>query len=43
MLIFINPAGFERCLEELSKLPPGPPDVAKVTAICAKYGCKILA
>jgi mannose-6-phosphate isomerase-like protein (cupin superfamily) len=43
ILIIINPAGFERCLEELSKLPPGPPDIAKVTAICAKYGCKILA
>lgn len=43
VLIIINPAGFERCLEELSKLPPGPPDIAKVSAICAKYGCKILA
>ena len=43
ILIIISPAGFERCLEELSQLPPGPPDIAKVTAICAKYGCKILA
>ena len=42
ILIIISPAGFERCLEELSQLPPGPPDIAKVTAICAKYGCKIL-
>ena len=41
ILIIINPAGFERCLEELGQLPPGSPDVAKVTAICAKYGCKI--
>jgi mannose-6-phosphate isomerase-like protein (cupin superfamily) len=43
ILIIINPAGFERCLEELGQLPPGPPDIANVTAICAKYGCKILA
>ena len=41
ILTIINPAGFERCLEELSKLPPGPPDLAAIGAICAKYGCRI--
>jgi quercetin dioxygenase-like cupin family protein len=38
----IFPAGIEHMFEELNQLPPGPPDFAAVTAICAKYGVTIL-
>ena len=41
VFVIINPGGFERCFEEMGNLPPGPPDIAKISAICAKYGCKI--
>ena len=37
-LITVVPAGNEVMFQELSELPPGPPDIAKITAICAKYG-----
>lgn len=32
------PAGMEHMFSELGKLPPGPPDFAKVSQICAEYG-----
>ncbi|SDQ07297.1 cupin domain-containing protein [Flagellimonas zhangzhouensis] len=32
------PAGIEVMFAELAQLPPGPPDFAKVTEICAKQG-----
>ncbi|NNC70136.1 MAG: cupin domain-containing protein [Flavobacteriaceae bacterium] len=32
------PAGIEFMFEELGKLPPGPPDLEKVSEICAKHG-----
>ncbi len=32
------PAGIEIMFAELGKLPPGPPDLAKVSEICAKHG-----
>lgn len=32
------PAGIEVMFAELASLPPGPPDFAKVTEICAKQG-----
>jgi hypothetical protein len=28
----------ETMLEELSQLPPGPPDFGQVVAICTRYG-----
>lgn len=38
MLVTIAPAGMDTMLEELSRLPPGPPDLAKVGEIVARYG-----
>jgi mannose-6-phosphate isomerase-like protein (cupin superfamily) len=38
VLVIVSPSGLEKCFEELDRLPPGPPDVAKVSAICKKYG-----
>ncbi|WP_133273845.1 cupin domain-containing protein [Hymenobacter radiodurans] len=38
----IFPAGIERMFEELNQLPPGPPDFARITQICASYGVTIL-
>ena len=36
-MLSIFPAGLEKMFEELSQLPPGPPDLQKVGEICAKY------
>ncbi len=38
MITSAFPAGIEHMFRELSKLPPGPPDFEKVTAICGKHG-----
>jgi quercetin dioxygenase-like cupin family protein len=37
-LVVISPAGFEKFLEALSRLPPGPPDMATLTRLAAEYG-----
>jgi hypothetical protein len=36
-LVTITPAGFERFLEELSRLPPGPSDLQALQGIARKY------
>jgi len=36
-MLSIFPAGLEKMFEELSQLPPGPPDLEKVGQICGKY------
>lgn len=36
------PAGIEVMFEELGKLPPGPPDFAKVSEICGRFGIKFV-
>lgn len=36
-LVWASPAGIETMFEELSALPPGPPDFAKVAEICARH------
>lgn len=38
VILSVFPAGIEIMFEELSSLPAGPPDFAKVSAICANYG-----
>jgi mannose-6-phosphate isomerase-like protein (cupin superfamily) len=39
MIIVITPGGFEKCLQELSKLPAGgPPPMENIIAIGSKYG-----
>ncbi|MFO0827918.1 MAG: cupin domain-containing protein [Phycisphaerales bacterium] len=40
LLIAVTPAGMEHMFAELDKLPPRPPDFAKVAAICARFGVK---
>ncbi|THD69801.1 cupin domain-containing protein [Robertkochia marina] len=42
MHLDIYPAGLENMFEELSALPPGPPDLEKVAGICGKYGVKFV-
>ncbi|GAB5399235.1 MAG: hypothetical protein Aureis2KO_08200 [Aureisphaera sp.] len=41
-MLSIFPAGLEGMFGELAELPAGPPDMEKVTAICAKYGLKFV-
>ncbi|MES2705727.1 MAG: cupin domain-containing protein [Verrucomicrobiota bacterium] len=36
-LVWASPSGIETMFEELSALPPGPPDFAKVSEICGRY------
>jgi len=38
MRVSIVPAGAEQMFVELSILPPGPPDMEKVSQICRRYG-----
>lgn len=45
MLILATPGGFEHFVEELSQpmtAQPGPPDMAKLTAVAAKYEIDVL-
>jgi quercetin dioxygenase-like cupin family protein len=37
-LLMVFPAGAERMFVELSELPAGPPDMAKVLEICGRFG-----
>jgi quercetin dioxygenase-like cupin family protein len=37
-LLSVYPAGAENMFRELSKLPPGPPNMSVVAEICSKYG-----
>lgn len=38
----IFPAGLEHMFEELGALPPGPPDMEKVTEICGRYNIRFV-
>jgi quercetin dioxygenase-like cupin family protein len=42
LLAVITPGGFEKFLAELSLLPPGPPDLAKVAAIGREYALEFV-
>jgi quercetin dioxygenase-like cupin family protein len=37
-LLSVYPAGAENMFRKLNELPPGPPDMEKITKICAEYG-----
>lgn len=41
-ILSVFPAGLESMFEELGKLPPGPPDFAKISDICGRYGITFL-
>ncbi len=41
-MLSVFPAGLEDMFSELSQLPSGPPDMKKVTDICAKYKLKFV-
>ncbi|MEX0362082.1 cupin domain-containing protein [Flagellimonas sp.] len=41
-MLSIFPAGLEGMFAELAELPPGPPNMEKVTAICGKYNLKFV-
>jgi len=41
-LIVLVPGGMEKVFEEISAMPPGPPDIGKVNAITRKYGVEFL-
>jgi len=43
MLITFVPAGLEKMFVELSDLPPGPPDMEQVFAVCSRAGIEFLA
>ncbi|MBL9147924.1 MAG: cupin domain-containing protein [Phycisphaerae bacterium] len=40
VLVIATPSGLEDMFEALSKLPPGPPDFAKVAEICGRFGVR---
>ena len=42
VLLSIFPAGIEDMFHELAQLPPGPPDFARITEICGRYGIRFL-
>jgi quercetin dioxygenase-like cupin family protein len=41
-LMVLVPGGMEKVFEELSAMPPGPPDLGKINAITMKYGVEFL-
>tara|TARA_R110000868_G_scaffold118387_2_gene313972 strand:- start:152 stop:697 length:546 start_codon:yes stop_codon:yes gene_type:complete len=42
MITTAFPAGIEHMFKDLAKLPEGPPDFEKVTAICANHGIRFV-
>lgn len=43
LLVTAHPAGFERFIEEFSRIPSdGPPDPAQMAAVGARYGIEFL-
>jgi len=41
-LLVLVPGGMEKVFEDISAMPPGPPDIGKINAITAKYGVEFL-
>jgi quercetin dioxygenase-like cupin family protein len=41
-LVVLVPGGMEKVFEDLSAMPPGPPDIGKINAITMKYGVEFL-
>lgn len=41
-LVVLVPGGMEKVFEDLSAMPPGPPDLGKINAITMKYGVEFL-
>ena len=41
-LLILVPGGMEKVFEEISAMPPGPPDLDKINAITRKYGVEFL-
>jgi len=41
-LVLTTPGGFDKCMEELSRLPLDPPDMPTVFEVCARYGIEFL-
>jgi hypothetical protein len=41
-LMVLVPGGLEKVFEDLSAMPPGPPDLGKINAITTKYGVEFL-
>ena len=42
VILSVFPSGIEVMFEELSSLPPGPPDFPKVAEICGRFGITFL-
>jgi hypothetical protein len=41
-LVVLVPGELEKVFEDLSAMPPGPPDLGKINAIMMKYGVEFL-
>jgi len=41
-LVILVPGGMEKVFEDISAMPPGPPDIGKINAITMKYGVEFL-
>ncbi len=42
-LVTATPSGIEHMFRELAALPPGPPDLARVSEICGRHGVTFVA
>jgi len=42
VILSVFPSGIETMFEELSELPPGPPDFPRVAEICGRFGITFL-
>ncbi len=42
MWVTLVPAGSEQLFVEMAKLPPGPPDMDKVSPIAEQYGIRFI-
>lgn len=41
-IVTVYPSGIEEMFEKLSQLPPGPPDLGKVSEICGNFGIRFV-
>jgi mannose-6-phosphate isomerase-like protein (cupin superfamily) len=41
-LVIVVPGGMEKIFDDISAMPPGPPDIGKINAITMRYGVKFL-
>jgi mannose-6-phosphate isomerase-like protein (cupin superfamily) len=41
-LVILVPGGMEKVFDDISAMPPGPPDIGKINAVTMRYGVKFV-